>query len=70
GLTPIEAIQSMTKHGGAAMDMPDELGQIQPGFFADLLLIDGDPLSEPAVLVDRRRILAVMKDGQFQRRPA
>lgn len=31
--TPMEALLSMTKHGGAAMDLPNELGQIQPGFF-------------------------------------
>jgi imidazolonepropionase-like amidohydrolase len=69
GFTPMEAVQSMTKHGGAAMDLPDELGQIQPGFLADLILVDGDPLTEPRLLIDRERILAVMKDGKFHRRP-
>jgi imidazolonepropionase-like amidohydrolase len=67
--TPMEALLSMTKHGGAAMDRPNELGQIQPGFFADLLLVDGDPLAEPKVLLDRSKLLAVMKNGEFHRRP-
>lgn len=67
--TPMEALLSMTKHGGAAMDLPNELGQIQPGFFADLLLVAGDPLTDPKVLLDRSKLLAVMKNGQFHRRP-
>ncbi len=67
--TPMEALLSMTKHGGAAMDLPNELGQIQPGFFADLLLVAGDPLTDPKVLLDRTKLLAVMKNGEFHRRP-
>ena len=67
--TPMEALLSMTKHGGAAMDLPNELGQIQSGFFADLLLVAGDPLAEPKVLLDRSKMLAVMKNGEFHRRP-
>lgn len=68
--TPMDALLTMTKHGGAAMDFPNELGQIQPGFFADLLLVKGDPLNDPKVLVDRKNLLAVMKNGEFHRRPA
>ena len=67
--SPMDALLTMTKHGGAAMDLPDELGQIQPGFLADLLLVNGDPLADPAVLVNRDNLLAVMKDGIFHRRP-
>lgn len=68
--TPMEAILSMTKHGGAAMDLPDELGQIRQGFLADLLLVDGDPLADPSVLLDRTKLLAVMKDGSFHKKPS
>ena len=66
--TPMEALLSMTKHGGAAMDLPNELGQIQPGFLADLLLLKGNPLIDPKVLLDRNNLLCVMKNGQFHRR--
>ena len=65
--SPMEAILSMTKNGGAAMDMPDELGQIQDGFLADLMLLDGNPLDDTNILLDRDRILAVMKDGHFHK---
>jgi imidazolonepropionase-like amidohydrolase len=64
----MEALLSMTKHGGAAMDLPDDLGQIRAGFLADLILVDGKPLADVKVLLDRDRILAVMKDGAFHRR--
>lgn len=60
----MEALLSMTKHGGAAMDQPNELGQIQPGFFIDLLLVAGNPLVDPKVLLDRDNLLAVMKNGK------
>ena len=66
--TPMEALLSMTKHGGAAMDLPNELGQIQPGFLADLLLLKGNPLIDPKVLLDRNNLLSVMKNGEFHRR--
>jgi imidazolonepropionase-like amidohydrolase len=60
----------MTKNGGEAMDLPGELGQIREGFLADLVLVDGDPLADSRILLDRARLLAVMKDGQFHKSPA
>jgi imidazolonepropionase-like amidohydrolase len=67
--TPMEALLSMTKHGGAAMGLPQQLGQVLPGFLADLLLVDGNPLMNPKILLDRPKLLAVMKNGEFHRRP-
>jgi len=68
GFTPMEALQSMTKHGGAAMDLGNELGQLKSGYLADLLLVQGDPLLEPGLLLERRNLLAVVKDGVFHKR--
>ena len=42
---------------------------MKEGFLADLLLVDGDPVSNIAVLQEKKRILAVMKDGAFHREP-
>lgn len=70
GLTPMEALLTMTKNGGAAMDMPDELGQIREGFLADLILVAGDPLGDVKILLGRDNLLAVMKDGIFHKSPA
>lgn len=65
--TPMEALQSMTKHGGAAMDPPDQLGQIVPNFLADILLVKGNPLVDPKLLLNRQNLLAIMKDGHFHK---
>ena len=47
------------------MGRADELGSVREGYLADLLVVDGDPLSDPAVLQDRERLLAVMKGGSL-----
>jgi len=70
GFSPMDSMLTMTKHGGAAMGMPDRLGQIQTGFLADLLLVDGDPLADPRLLIDHDKLLAVMKGGQIHKSPA
>ncbi|MBT5709040.1 MAG: amidohydrolase family protein [Verrucomicrobia bacterium] len=69
GFTPMEALQSMTKHGGAAMDLPDELGQILPTFYADLLLINANPLENPNQLTNQDNLVAIMKNGHFHKKP-
>jgi imidazolonepropionase-like amidohydrolase len=40
-----------------------ELGAVRAGFLADLLVVDGDPLADIALLQDPARLLAVMKGG-------
>ncbi len=69
GFTPMEAIRSATLYGGQIMMKPKELGTVREGWLADLLLVDGDPLANLAILRDPKRILAVMKDGQFAKMP-
>jgi imidazolonepropionase-like amidohydrolase len=69
GFSPMEALVSATKYGGQIMKLGNELGQIQEGYLADLMLVDGDPLSNIALLQDSKRILAVMKDGVFAKSP-
>ncbi len=69
GFTPMEAIVSATKLGGEIMERPTELGQLRPGYLADLLLVDGDPLQDIAILQDRNRLAAIMKDGDFYKEP-
>lgn len=69
GFTPMEAIQAGTKYGGQIMGMPNELGQIREGYLADLLLVDGDPLSDVRILQDSKRLVAIMKDGKFHKAP-
>ena len=70
GFTPMEAIQAATRHGGALMGQPNDLGQVKEGYLADLLLVDGDPLDDIAILQDAGRLHGIMKGGRFHKRPA
>ncbi len=69
GMTPMEAIRSITLYGGQIMMHGHELGAVKDGYLADLMLVDGDPLANLSILRDPKRILAVMKDGVFARQP-
>ena len=69
GFSPMEAIQAATKYGGQIMCMGDELGLVREGYLADLLLVDGDPLTDVRILQDSKRIVAIMKDGKFHKAP-
>jgi len=69
GMTPMEALVSATKWGGQMMLMGKELGEIKEGYLADLLLVDGDPVSNLGVLQNREKLLAIMKDGEFCKEP-
>ncbi|MGH6624052.1 MAG: amidohydrolase family protein [Burkholderiaceae bacterium] len=69
GMTPMEALVSATRLGGQIMLRGHELGEIKEGYLADLLLVDGDPLADLGILLDRKRLLAIMKDGVFHKAP-
>jgi imidazolonepropionase-like amidohydrolase len=62
GFTPLEALTCATRNGAELMRMQDRIGTLQPGKLADLVIVDGDPLRDIAVLQDRAR-LTVMKGG-------
>jgi len=55
--------------GGEIMERAGELGQIKPGYLADLLLVDGDPLANIKRLQNRDALLAIMKDGRLHKAP-
>ncbi len=65
GFTPIEALVAATKLGGELMGKGDLIGMIKPGYFADLLIVDGDPSVDVRILQDHDRLLMIMKDGAF-----
>jgi imidazolonepropionase-like amidohydrolase len=60
GMTPMEAIEATTRSAAQLMGLDDELGTLEAGKRADLVVVDGDPL-DLATLPDR--IEAVYKDG-------
>ena len=68
GYTPAEALGAATMNGGILMGMGDELGLIRNGYLADFLIVDGDPLADVAILQDKERLAAIVKDGKFHKR--
>jgi imidazolonepropionase-like amidohydrolase len=63
GMSPMQAIVAATRMGADCMGLGDEVGQLRPGFLADLLVVDGDPLADVGVLEDRSRLRLILKGG-------
>lgn len=61
GMTPEQALRTATVNAAALLGMPDDLGTVTPGRFADLVAVDGDPLADIQVAIDKIR--GVMKNG-------
>jgi imidazolonepropionase-like amidohydrolase len=64
GLTPMEAIVCATKTNSEVLGLENELGTLEEGKLADLIIVDGDPLKHIHVLQDKKRISAVYKGGE------
>jgi imidazolonepropionase-like amidohydrolase len=67
GYSPEEALVCATRNGGRAMRAQGDLGTLEEGMLADLILVDGDPLADPRVLVDTGTLVLIMKDGQLHK---
>jgi imidazolonepropionase-like amidohydrolase len=68
GFTPMETICAATRDAAYLMEMQKDLGTLEAGKLADVLIVDGDPLANIAVLQDPRKIAVVMKSGEIQAR--
>ncbi len=67
-ITPLEIIRSATLVGAAVVRRPGDLGVVAEGAVADLLAVDGDPLSDISLLTGQGRQLAmIMKDGYLEK---
>ena len=64
GYTPMEAIVANTRDNAYAVGLEGELGTIEQGKLADLLILDADPLADISVLQGGRHLEAVIKDGR------
>jgi imidazolonepropionase-like amidohydrolase len=63
GFTPLETVRCATKNGAEIMGRGDELGTLESGKLADVLVVDGDVLADISLLEDRRNFIAVMQGG-------
>jgi imidazolonepropionase-like amidohydrolase len=64
GLTPLEGLISATSAAATAVGLSDHVGTVEVGKLADLLVIDGDPLARPEVLLERESIWLVTRLGK------
>jgi imidazolonepropionase-like amidohydrolase len=63
GLTPAQALTAATGTAAQALGLAEHIGTVAEGKAADLLITDGDPLEEPRLLTDPRRIWLVLRLG-------
>jgi imidazolonepropionase-like amidohydrolase len=60
GMTTLQALQAATMNGAALLNWSDNIGTIEPGKFADIIAIDGDPIQNVNAI---EKVVFVMKDG-------
>jgi len=66
GMTPAQALRSATASAAELLGWSDQVGTIEPGKFADMVAVPGDPLSDVSVL---ERVDFVMKGGTVFKKP-
>jgi imidazolonepropionase-like amidohydrolase len=67
GMSPLDAIHSATINAADLMGWSDQIGAIEPGKFADIIAVNGDPLADIKLL---EQVKFVMKGGQVVRNDA
>jgi imidazolonepropionase-like amidohydrolase len=63
GLSPLQVITCATKTGAEILGRGGDLGTLEAGKLADVLVVDGDVLADISALEDRARLLAVLQGG-------
>jgi imidazolonepropionase-like amidohydrolase len=64
GMPPIEILRAVTTNAAEMLGWQDRVGAVEPGKFADLVAVAGDPIADISEL---ERVRFVMKDGQVFR---
>ncbi|GFP56048.1 hypothetical protein TASIC1_0006021800 [Trichoderma asperellum] len=66
-MTTHESIIAATAGVGALMGRPHELGKIRPGYYADLILVDGDPIQDIEILQNHDKLNVIMINGRIHK---
>jgi imidazolonepropionase-like amidohydrolase len=64
--TPMEGILTATKNAAKACFIEDKTGTLEPGKSADIIVVDGDPLTDIKILQDQNKIKMVMLEGKIE----
>ena len=65
GLTPLQALRAATGWAAECVGLERDLGTVEKGKLADLVVVRGDPLSDVTILQNPERIALVLKDGEI-----
>lgn len=65
GVTPMEAISMATRGGSLVLGLDKEIGTVEEGKKADILIVNGDPSQDIALLLNKEKILQVLKEGDI-----
>jgi imidazolonepropionase-like amidohydrolase len=65
GFSPLEAIGAATGVAAECLGMEQDIGTVEPGKFADIVVVAGDPLLDVRILQDKDRIAQVLIGGQI-----
>jgi len=66
--SPLKILRQATSINAELLQMEDRIGRVAPGFAADLLVVDGDPLADIELLGDAANIRAIVQGGRFHKR--
>ena len=64
-MTPLAALQAGLLNGAKLLGWQDQIGALKPGYWADIVAVPGDPLTDISVL---ERVGFVMKGGVIHRK--
>ncbi len=67
-LAPLDILRSACVINAEILNQSGRLGCVREGALADLLVVDGEPLSDVAVLANHENLRVIMKDGAFHKR--
>ena len=67
GFTPMDAIKTATVNAAELLSKQDKLGQVSPGFLADIIAVKGNPADDIKLL---QSVAFVMKSGKIIKRPS
>ena len=65
GLTPLQALQAATGWAAECLGLERDIGTVEKGKLADLIVVAGDPLSDVTMLQNPERIALVLKGGEI-----